>query len=349
MIDANSMLDESKFRIPSRVLLYIVVAQLAVVLAITLVMIPLGWGWQMFRQEFLIGLLYANCIGWPQFLLSPRVWFVYAARLRPLARITVTIISHCSMVYVGTLLALAVLAGSGWFPWSQYWVRFWARFQVTTVIILVCGIVGGVVWWMYLSLKYKSQFETTQARLSSLESRLHPHFLFNTLNSISALIPDNPEAAERMTERLAALLRFALDSTHRSTVRLEHELKVTMDYLEIEKTRFGSRLQYSVDVPPDLMQAEVPPFSLQTLVENSVKHGGNEIRVSARNGNSRLVLNVWDSGPGFPEGKAISPGHGLHNLRERLSALWGSNTSVEFLGERSGTSVRISLPARSHE
>lgn len=148
-----------------------------------------------------------------------------------------------------------------------------------------------------------------------------------------------------MTERLAALFRFSLDSTHRSTVRLEHELKITTDYLEIEKTRFGSRLQYSVDVPPDLMQAEVPPFSLQTLVENSVKYGGSSIHLSAQNGNGRLVLNVWDSGSGFPEGKALPAGHGLYNLQARLVALWGSNATLDFPRENPGTTVRISLPA----
>ncbi len=97
-----------------------------------------------------------------------------------------------------------------------------------------------------------------------------------------ALIPEDPDAAERMTERLSALLRYSLDATLQNTVRLEQELKVATDYLEIEKTRFGGRLQYSIDVPLELMSTAVPPFSLQTLVENSVKYGGGEIRVSAQ-------------------------------------------------------------------
>jgi LytS/YehU family sensor histidine kinase len=205
-------------------------------------------------------------------------------------------------------------------------------------------VVIGSLFFLFEELRYRSQYETARARLSSLESRLQPHFLFNTLNSISALIPDDPAAAERMTERLAALLRFSLDSTDRNTVSLERELKVTTDYLEIEKARFGPRLRYSVDVPPELMQAEVPPFCLQTLVENSIKYGGGEIRVSACNGNGRLVLDVWDSGSGFGGG-ALPPNHGLHNLRARLSASWGSRAALEFPREGSGTTVRISLPA----
>jgi len=197
---------------------------------------------------------------------------------------------------------------------------------------------------MYDSLKYRAQYETAQARLSSLESRLHPHFLFNTLNSIMALIPEDPARAERVTEKLATLLRYSLDATTRSTVRLEQELKVATDYLEIEKTRFGERLRYSIDVPETLLQAEVPPFCLQTLVENSVKYGGGEIRVSVQNGNGRLLLRVWDSGNGFPVKPELPAGHGLHNLKDRLDALWGSKAAVEFPREESGTTVQISLP-----
>jgi LytS/YehU family sensor histidine kinase len=122
-------------------------------------------------------------------------------------------------------------------------------------------------------------------------------------------------------------------------------LKVATDYLEIEKTRFGERLRYTIDVPETVMQIEVPPFSLQTLVENSVKYGGSEIRVSARNGNGRLLLRVWDSGDGFPGKPALPAGHGLRNLKERLDALWGPKAALEFPGEEAGTTVQISLPA----
>ena len=98
------------------------------------------------------------------------------------------------------------------------------------------------------------------------------------------------------------------------------------------------------------MREEVPPFSLQTLVENSVKFGGSEIRVSACQENGRLVLRVWDSGEGFPHEVDLANlvhGHGLHNLKERLDALWGGKAAVEFPRERPGTTVQISMPAAS--
>jgi len=164
------------------------------------------------------------------------------------------------------------------------------------------------------------------------------------LNSIMALIPEDPDAAEHMTERLATLLRYSLDATLKNTVPLEQELKVATDYLEIEKSRSGERLQYSIEVPPELMSAGVPPFSLQTLVENSVKYGGGEIRISSHNGNGRALLRVWDSGNGFPPDAELPAGHGLNNLKDRLDALWGAKAVLEFPRGDAGTTVQVSLP-----
>src|SRR2546422_885698 len=167
-----------------------------------------------------------------------------------------------------------------------------------------------------------------EARLASLEARLQPHFMFNTLNAISALIQDNPEEAERTIERLAALLRFALDATERGLVPLDHELKIVTDYVEIERTRFGERLTYAIDVDPEAAGCAVPPLAIQTLVENAIKHAitprldGGRLRVEATVRGDQVRLSVWDDGPGFrPD--AIRAGHGLDNLRGRLAARFG--------------------------
>jgi len=188
-----------------------------------------------------------------------------------------------------------------------------------------------------------------QAQLASLESRLQPHFLFNTLNAISALIQDDPDQAERTVERLAALLRFSLDATERGLVPLAHELKIVTDYLEIEHTRLAERLAWSVDVPSDVTQREVPPLAVQTLVENSVKHaiaprtGGGRVRVDARVASGRLVLSVWDDGPGFTEA-ALRAGHGLESLRQRLAARYGDAATLAIGRRDGGTLVVLSLP-----
>jgi two-component system, LytTR family, sensor histidine kinase AlgZ len=187
-----------------------------------------------------------------------------------------------------------------------------------------------------------------EARLASLESRLHPHFLFNTLNAISALIQDDPDHAERMVERLAALLRFSLDATERGLVPLADELKIVTDYLEIERTRLGERLAFVIDVPAEVARCEVPPLAVQTLVENSVKHaiaprpGGGRIRVAAAAAGDTVRLSVWDDGPGFTAA-AIQPGHGLDNLRSRLAARYGEAATLAVARADGGTLVTVTL------
>ena len=189
-----------------------------------------------------------------------------------------------------------------------------------------------------------------QAQLASLESRLQPHFLFNPLNAISALIQEDPDQAERTVERLAALLRFSLDAAERGLVPLSHELKIVTDYLEIEHTRLGERLAWSVDIPADATAREVPPLAVQTLVENSVKHAiaprasGGRVRVTGRLDGDRLVLDVWDDGPGFTEA-ALQPAHGLLSLRQRLAARFGDAAALTIGRRDGGTLVTLSLPA----
>ncbi len=195
----------------------------------------------------------------------------------------------------------------------------------------------------------RAQKMAIEARLASLESRLHPHFLFNTLNAILALIREDPDHAERTVERLATLLRFSLDATERGLVPLGQELKIAVDYLEIERTRLGERLSYALDIDPDVTACEVPPLVIQTLVENSIKHaiaprpGGGHVRVEASARGDRMTLTVWDDGPGFTPA-AVPPGHGLDNLRGRLAGRYGPAATLDITRRDGGTLVTVSLP-----
>jgi hypothetical protein len=186
-----------------------------------------------------------------------------------------------------------------------------------------------------------------EAQLASLSSRVQPHFLFNTLNSISALIRDDPNQAEQTIERLASLLRSSLDQTE--TVPLEQEIKLVRDYLEIQKTRLGARLHFAVAVEPGI-RALVPPFSVQTVVENAVKHvagrrqEGVTLQIRASRFNGDVVVFVTDDGPGFAE-SSLKAGHGLDNLQGRLRAIYGDRAGLEFLRERGSMIVRLRVPA----
>lgn len=188
-----------------------------------------------------------------------------------------------------------------------------------------------------------------EARLATLESRLHPHFLFNTLNAISALIHDDPDRAERTVERLAALLRFSLDATQQGVIPLGREMKIVGDYLEIEHTRLGERLSYAVTADPAVEACAIPPLAVQTLVENSIKHAiaprphGGQVRVDASEAGDEVVLRVWDDGPGFTIAH-MPPGHGLDNLKTRLTARFGASARLAVERQAGGTLVTVSLP-----
>jgi LytS/YehU family sensor histidine kinase len=189
-----------------------------------------------------------------------------------------------------------------------------------------------------------------EARLASLQARLHPHFLFNTLNSISSLIPADPERAERLIERMAALLRFSLEVHRGGLVPLGQELKIVRDYLEIEQARFGRRLRYCIQAGEHLSEVAVPPLAVQTLVENSIKYAvapnreGGEIRVQANQNNGCLRIDVVDTGEGFALDTAPS-GHGLDNLRSQLAVLFGHSANLTVSRSEGWTTVSLIVPA----
>ncbi len=187
-----------------------------------------------------------------------------------------------------------------------------------------------------------------EARLRSLEARVHPHFLFNTLNAISALIPVNPEHAEQLVGRLAVLLRASLDSGRHPLIPLRDELTMVTSYLAIEQARFGDKLRCSVEVQACGQDHQVPPMAVQSLVENAVKHGimargEGEVFVNATVGEAGLTVEVCDTGQGF-DLTAVPAGRGLDNLVERLQALFGDAAGLRVFRRDSQTVVELALP-----
>jgi two-component system LytT family sensor kinase len=200
-----------------------------------------------------------------------------------------------------------------------------------------------------------AQLETrlVEAQLQSLQRQLHPHFLFNTLHTISALMHRNVEAADAMLARLSDLLRLTLDRVGLQLVPLKDEIDFVEKYLEIEHTRFGERLQVRVDVEPGTLDASVPNFLLQPLVENAVRHGvgpavaGGRVDISARRRGDRLVLVVEDSGLGVDPDKlkAFNRGVGLSNTRSRLEHLYRDDHRFEFESPAGGgLAVTVEIP-----
>jgi two-component system, LytTR family, sensor kinase len=200
-----------------------------------------------------------------------------------------------------------------------------------------------------------SQLETrlVEAQLQSLQRQLQPHFLFNTLNTISALMHRDVDAADNMIARLSDLLRLSLQTVGIQEIVLKQELDFLAKYLEIEQTRFRDRLQVAFDIEPDTLDALVPNLILQPLVENSIKHGiaprptPGRIEIRARCAGGSLELEVRDNGVGLSASRLsdFNRGVGLANTRSRLQHLYGSAHRFEFRQPANGgLSVLIAIP-----
>jgi len=195
--------------------------------------------------------------------------------------------------------------------------------------------------------------QLSRAQFDSLRRQIEPHFLFNTLNSIAALVREQrTNAAIQMIAGLSNLLRRSLDSAPHQQVPLREELDFAQKYLDIQKTRFADRLTVSVDVPSDLDGAQVPSLILQPMVENAIQHGiahlaqGGKISISASCIDHRLTLRIANDGPSLPSDWQLSgAGIGITNVRTRLSTLYGSASSFNLSNRPSGgVEVSLSLP-----
>jgi two-component system LytT family sensor kinase len=182
------------------------------------------------------------------------------------------------------------------------------------------------------------QTQLAEAQLEALQRQLHPHFLFNTLNTISALMHRDVNAADEMLVQLSDLLRLTLDRIGTQQVPLKDEIDFLRKYLEIEQTRFGDRLEVHIDVDSEVLDAPVPNLILQPLVENAIRHGigprigPGRVDVKARQVGGGLMLTVRDNGVGVPPAKlnAFHSGVGLSNTRSRLENLYGDRHRFEF-------------------
>ena len=312
---------------------------------------------------FGVAFVYASCIGPLIGFAMPHVAPLIWRRLRfpwDWAAIFATMVT---LAMVGSTVAIALLTLIGYLPPGRFFEVFFRSLKVAILVTLTVGLFMTVYETMEaqlrettLALRTKERDEAearrlaAEAQLASIESRVQPHFLFNTLNSIAALVHNDPAGAERMTGQLASLLRSALDSTATPLVRLDQELQIVGAYLDIERVRFGARLRYAVDLGDGTAAALVPRMALQTLVENSVKYAvsphreGASIHVRAIAVDGRVRLTVEDDGPGF-DATRRPKGHGLDLLAGRLDMLFGERASLQVETTAGRTSVSIDVPS----
>ncbi|MEZ5538792.1 MAG: histidine kinase [Pseudomonadales bacterium] len=299
---------------------------------------------------------------WPRFslLACEILWIVLVGaavlcRLRPLLpRVTAT--TGVALCFASLLAVIAAVAIAGqWLMayltlnWSQ---SAWLMIQH----LAIGGILSGLVLrYFYLQQQLHLQREiqiraTLQARFQSLQSRIRPHFLFNSMNSIASLIDSDPDTAERVVEDMSALFRASLSAAE-DLVALEQEISLCQRYIHIEQLRLGERLQVQWDIQLQNPQVKIPSFSLQPLIENAIYHGiqpltrGGTINITLSDNND--ILRCVVSNPFTEETANIARsgnGMALENLEQRLKTHYGSAINFSILREKNLFTVQFSIP-----
>ena len=312
-------------------------------------------------------LLFLQVIIWSTWLaLSPWI-FAIARRWRQSRRFTAG--AFAKQTVLAFVVAIAHAAISGALRWIAG-ISVYTDLPTVVVASIVTSGGANVVRYAMIAAAYHAvayhrevrerdsraarlESALLKAKLDGIQGRLHPHFLFNTLNSIGALIHDQPAAAERMLGSLADLLRASLHADPSAEVPLEQELDLVRQYVSIQQMRFTDRLQVSFDVAPDARYALVPHLVLQPLVENAIRHGiapretPGHVRIAAGRDADRLRLVVEDDGVGMREEPAGTAGSGLGltGTRARLEHLYGSAAHVDVQPRMpSGVTATVDLP-----
>jgi two-component system, LytTR family, sensor kinase len=249
--------------------------------------------------------------------------------------------------------------------WQQsqlFAIKYWLIHEAIVVYAVFVGIF--YVWRYQQQLREKEQREAelrlhaNQMELAVLKAQLNPHFLFNTLNSINALVGSDPEAARRVLAQFAEVLRYSLESDRQPLVPLSEELHFVETYLAIEKARFDRRLQIKMEIDDAARHLLVPPMILQPLAENAVKHGiapkeeGGELSLRVQQQENYLEIEVADNGVGL---SAVQPndllnnGTGLRNTDLRLRRMFGESSGLQVSNSQDGFHVKFQIPVKSNQ
>jgi LytS/YehU family sensor histidine kinase len=290
----------------------------------------LVWRWMLWRRLF--------DKGWKRLYLEG-----FAAALLVSSSVALALLSPCRVIYATDFARVGGTAMT-WFIVTQH----------ALVMVLWFSVMLALFYFERTRTLEVQRAEANavarEAQLHALKGQINPHFLFNSFNSLRALIDENPARAREAVTHLAVIMRYSLTSSERKVVPLSEELRVVNLYLDLEKLRLGDRLAVTVNVSPEAAAAQIPPLMLQGLVENAVKFGpaarkqGGEIVCSARIHEGRLHLRVTN--PGRLGTSSESTGTGLKNLRDRLQLLYG-DAAWFAIGDEDGARVvaEVSLPA----
>ena len=290
------------------------------------------------------------------------VWYVCVRIPWPLRPSLRFYLSHIGVAVAYSIVWLFLVFSlesirSGQNMFARYWRSPQTGFELF-MGILIYGLFAGVSYATQIRdrlhekelLAQKAEALANAARLDAIRARLNPHFLFNALHTLSALVKFRPAVAEQAIERLGDMLRYALKEDGRDLVEFSEEFEFTRQYLAFEKLRYEDRLCIELRIEPQCDEFEVPPFSIQTLAENAVHHAisvrpeGGSIRISATCSNGQMRLTVADDGPGDTHEIGKSHQLGLRSLRERLVSSFGPDVVFETCASNAGFEAKFEVP-----
>jgi sensor histidine kinase YesM len=317
----------------------------------TLVFSPSARGsWRAFIGQATVGFAVStSCIALVSFAI-PALPRLARQRFRYPLNWVLVALALVALALAGCVVGVSILVVAGWTPPSRAVSLVMAALPTATYFTLLFGMATSFVSESKERATAEARQLAAEAQLASLESRVNPHFLFNTLNSIAALTHSSPEGAERMTNQLASLMRSSLDAGSTPLVPLHEEIDLVRNYLAIEGVRFGDRLRYTIEADEAAANTPIPRLSLQTLVENSVKYAvstqrdGASLAISAVATETVTRVVVEDDGPGF-DPRTVSAGHGLTLLRARLAMSFQGDARLDVQSRPGRTRVAIVVPS----
>jgi LytS/YehU family sensor histidine kinase len=218
-----------------------------------------------------------------------------------------------------------------------------SKFKPAIMMMGMFNLSGVILLWslIYFAIHYFENYKKVEIEsyiweaavkdfeLKTLKSQLNPHFMFNALNSIRALIREDPQNAQIAVTKLSSILRYSLKIERSESVPLDEEMQTVADYLSLESIRFEERLKYKINIDPKSAKIEIPPMMIQTLVENGIKHGiskrtdGGEIIIDSSVKDSKLHIEIKNSGSIREEDLKNSKGFGINNTKHRLNLIYG--------------------------
>jgi len=265
---------------------------------------------------------------------------------------------HTSLMAV-TRIAIYPLAGLGSYDYGSMTFRYPMEFSNDLIDYTIVTVI--VYLWHRMRAEQRRAIEAAQlrtelveTRLANLRLQLHPHFLFNSLNAISAVMYEDPRVADTMLVRLSEYLRMTLDASDKLETEIEDELRMTSSYVEIMRARFEQRLRLNVSCEKGVEHALVPSMLLQPLVENAILHGGIGpggdlgIDVAVSRDGEHLRIAIVDSGAGLPVGTSIVEGRGLGATRSRLEQRYGNDAGLAIANRATGTGTQVDVRLPLH-